>query len=81
MYVTVLLLLPCSGRCLIIAPALVQNPGGLKSGVGTPYSVTEFISKNTDELLKEAVKEGFGKRKQEILKALVCRQVHQMIHC
>lgn len=47
----------------------------------TPYySVMEFISKNPDELLKEAAEEGDEIRKQEIFKALVCHQVHRMIH-
>ncbi|KIM76455.1 hypothetical protein PILCRDRAFT_826234 [Piloderma croceum F 1598] len=47
-----------------------QNPGGPKLGGGTPYSVSEFVSKNTDELVREAAQQGFGMRKQEVLKAL-----------
>lgn len=35
---------------------------------------SEFISKNADELLKEAEEERSWGRKQEILKALVCRR-------
>jgi hypothetical protein len=62
-----------SAECeiLIIAPGIVQNPGGPKSGVGTPYSVSEYVSKETDELLEIAGEQGFGKRKQEALKLLV----------
>lgn len=37
------------------------------------YWPTEFISKNADELLKEAQEKRSWNRKQEILKALVCR--------
>jgi hypothetical protein len=48
-----------------------QNSGGPKSGAGTPYSVSDFISNNTDELLREAATQGFGKRRQNVLKALV----------
>jgi len=47
-----------------------MNPGGPKSGTGTPHSVNEFMSMTTDELLREALQEGFGKRKQDVLKAL-----------
>ena len=38
---------------MIIGPELVQNPRGPKSGVGTTYSISDFISKNTDRLLDE----------------------------
>jgi hypothetical protein len=41
---------------------LVMNPGGPKSGVGTPHSVSQFISIDTDKLLEVAAQEGFGKR-------------------
>lgn len=54
---------------------IVLNPGGPKSGIGTPYSVTEIISMETDQLLAIANEEGFGKRKQEALKRLVCSKV------
>jgi hypothetical protein len=59
----------------IITPELVLNPGGPKSAAGTPYSVSDFISNDTDELLREAATKGFGKHKQSALKTLVCRQV------
>ena len=52
-----------------------MNPGGRKSGTGTPYSVSEAISLETDELLKIAAEEGSGKRKQAALKALACRKI------
>jgi len=51
-----------------------MNPGGPKSGGGTPYSVSDTISLETDTLLGMAAEEGFGKRKQAALKALVCRK-------
>jgi len=47
-----------------------MNPGGPKSGVGTPHSVSQFVSIDTDKLLEVAAQEGFGKRKQDALKAL-----------
>jgi len=47
------------------------NPGGPKSATGTPHSVTDMISKETDELLQSINEEGeYGKRKQNALKAL-----------
>ena len=54
----------------------VMNPGGRKSesGSGTPSSVSDSISKDTDELLRIAASEGFGTGKQAALKALVCRE-------
>jgi len=71
----------CSGRkFLITALALVQNLAGPKSGGETPHSVTEFISKDIDELLREAEEEEFGSCRQEIMTVLVCRQIHYMIH-
>ena len=48
-----------------------MNPGGHKSGSGTPYSVSEFVGLETDELMKLMKEEGFGTRKQAALKALV----------
>ena len=51
-----------------------MNPGGHKYGSGTPFSVSDFISKNTDELLQIAASERFGTRKQAALKALVCHE-------
>jgi hypothetical protein len=65
----------------MIGRELVMNPGGPKSGVGTPHSVSKFISIDTDKLLEIAAQEGFGKRKQDALKALVCCQVCQIIGC
>lgn len=51
-----------------------MNPGGRKSGSGTPFSDSDIIAKDTDELLQMAASEGLGKRKQDILKVLVCRE-------
>ena len=55
-----------------------QNPGGpnsiADSETETPHSVTEFVSKDIDELLREAEEEdleGFATYRQEILTALV----------
>jgi len=52
----------------------VMNPGCRKSGSGTPFSVSDFISKDMDELLQIAASERFGTRKQAALKALVCHE-------
>jgi hypothetical protein len=54
---------------------IVLNPGGARSGLGTPYSVSEMISMETEDLLAVASQEGFGTRKQEALKRLVRRNV------
>ena len=51
----------------------VINPGGPKSAIGTPCSVSETISEETEALLKIA--KDFGKRKQSALKTLVCRKL------
>ena len=51
----------------------VINPGGAKSAIGTPCSVSETISEETEALLKMA--KGFGKRKQPALKTLVCHKI------
>jgi hypothetical protein len=53
---------------------IVMIPGG-KSGSGTPYSVSEFVALETDELMKLIKEEGFGTWKQNSLKALVCTVV------
>jgi hypothetical protein len=50
----------------------VKNPGGPKSEPGTPFSVSDAVSKETDELLEMAA-EDFGSRKQTALKTLACR--------
>jgi hypothetical protein len=51
---------------------IVANPGGPKSAVGTPYSVSDAIGEETDRLIEIAREEGkSGKRKQTALKALV----------
>jgi hypothetical protein len=42
---------------------IVLNPGGPKSVAGTPFSVSDIISMETDELLELANKEGFGTAK------------------
>jgi hypothetical protein len=49
-------------KYLIIAPGLVQNPTGPKFGVEMPHLVSEFVSKETDELPKVAAEQGFRKR-------------------
>jgi hypothetical protein len=50
----------------------VLNPGGKKSGTGTDFSVSDIVDEETNQLLLLVKEEGdFGKRKQEILKALV----------
>jgi hypothetical protein len=54
---------------------LVMNPGGCKSGTGTPYSVSEAILLETDKLLRIAAEEDFGKRKQAALMALACYKI------
>ncbi|KAI0005925.1 hypothetical protein BJV74DRAFT_792373 [Russula compacta] len=48
-----------------------MNPGRLRSGAGSEFSVSEVIGKETDELLRSVnEEEGFGKRRQGALKAL-----------
>jgi len=54
---------------------IVLNPRRPKSAAGTPFSVTDIISMETDQLIELAIQEGFGKRKQEALKRLVCFKV------
>ena len=54
----------------------VMNPGGRKSGTGTPFSVSEAISMETDELLQIATEANFGHRKQAALKTLACRKTN-----
>jgi len=52
-----------------------KNPGGRKSGGGTPFSVSDLIAKDTDELLEmAATSKDFGNRKQEILKILALKR-------
>ncbi|KAF8325089.1 uncharacterized protein EI90DRAFT_3129205 [Cantharellus anzutake] len=51
-----------------------MNPGGPKSRSGTPFSVSDFIAKDTDELLDIAASEGLGTRKQAALKALIFKR-------
>ncbi|KAH7885711.1 hypothetical protein F5I97DRAFT_1808679 [Phlebopus sp. FC_14] len=51
-----------------------MNSGGRRSGSGTSYSVTDIMSKATDELLMSAKKEGLGQWKQAALKELVLRR-------
>ena len=53
---------------------LVMNPGGRKSASGTPFSVSDIIAEETEELLQIVASEEPGKRKQTVLKALVCRE-------
>ena len=49
-----------------------MNPGGRKSRGDTPNSVNNVVGLKTDELLDLAAKDGFGKRNQGALEALVC---------
>jgi len=51
-----------------------MNPGGPKSAIGTPFSVSDTITEGTDELLKMAASEGLWTRKQIILTALILRR-------
>jgi hypothetical protein len=52
---------------------VVINPGGPKSEVGsTPFSGSEAMAMKTSQLLEFAKEMGFGKRKEEALKVLVC---------
>jgi hypothetical protein len=56
----------------------VMNPGGRKSASGTPFSVSDTVRLETDQLLQLAAEEGFGQRKQAALKTLVrCRVVEK----
>jgi hypothetical protein len=48
-----------------------MDPGGPKSGNGTPHSVGDIVNMEMDELLAVAKDTGFGLRKQEALKSLV----------
>jgi hypothetical protein len=55
---------------------VVANPGGHKSGTGTPSSVSELVGAETDRLIQMAKDEkGYGVRKQVILKELVRGEV------
>ncbi|KAH0827509.1 hypothetical protein J3R83DRAFT_4222 [Lanmaoa asiatica] len=48
-----------------------MNPGGLKSGASTVFSVSEVVNEETYKLLRQVNEEGdFGTRKQQLLKAL-----------
>ncbi|KAF5374130.1 hypothetical protein D9615_008842 [Tricholomella constricta] len=47
-----------------------MNPGGPKSGGGTPHSVSDVVKMETDQLLSVAQEVGFGVRKQAALKRL-----------
>ncbi|KAF8432745.1 hypothetical protein L210DRAFT_3413118 [Boletus edulis BED1] len=52
-----------------------MNPGGKKSGTSTASSVSEVVNEETDKLLQQVNEEGdFGKRKEELLKALSFRR-------
>jgi hypothetical protein len=50
---------------------VVLNPGGPKSGGGTPHSVSDIVHIETDKLLAVAETEGFGVRGQVALQTLV----------
>ena len=52
------------------------NLGGPKSKEGTPFSVSDIIAQETEELLEMATNDGtYGKQRQVVLKALVCRML------
>ncbi|KAF8133249.1 hypothetical protein EV363DRAFT_1469894 [Boletus edulis] len=56
---------------LTIINAAVMSPRGRKSETSTEFSISEVINKETDKLLQQVNEEGdFGKRKQELFKAL-----------
>ena len=48
-----------------------MNPGGRKSGTSTEFSASDVVNEETDRLLERVNEGGFGKRNQELLKALV----------
>ena len=51
-----------------------MNPGGRKSGTSAEFSASDVVNEETDKLLERVNEEGnFGKRRQELLKALVRR--------
>ena len=53
-----------------------MNPGGRKSGLDTPHSVSDVVEMETEELLRLATEEGkFGVRKQEALTILVRSEI------
>ena len=56
---------------------VVMNPGGRRSGAGTPHLVSDIVNMETDELLAVTKGTGFGVRKQEALKCLVRPKVIQ----
>ena len=49
----------------------VMNPDGRKSRSNTAHSVSDVVSKGTDQLLDSLDDSYIGKRKQDVLKALV----------
>ena len=50
-----------------------MNPGGRKSGTSTVFSISDVIDEEMDKLLQQVNEGGdFRKRKQVLLKALVC---------
>jgi hypothetical protein len=68
------------GRTVDVNPVIVMNPGGPRSATGTPFSVTDVVSMETEGLLRSIEAGGgeesrYGKRKQEVLKTLVRREV------
>lgn len=58
-----------------VNPVIVINPGGPRSAIGTPFSVTDIVSMETEELLRSIEAGGGFGRKQEALKTLVRRKV------
>jgi hypothetical protein len=51
-----------------------MNPGGRKSGTSNAFSISEVVNEEIDKLLQQVNEElegDFGKRNQELLKALV----------
>jgi hypothetical protein len=61
---------------LPIDKTVAMNPGGRKSGLGTPYSVSDVVEMETKELLRLAIEEGkSGVRKHEAFKMLVRSEI------
>jgi hypothetical protein len=57
----------------IFNAAIVMNHSRLASGGGSESSVTDIVGMRVEEQMEEAKAEGFGTRKQLVLKGLVCQ--------
>jgi hypothetical protein len=59
-----------------------MNPGGNETGSDNAFSVSDLVSRETDELLELVNKDRrFGKRQQETFKALVRHTLLLNPHC